>query len=108
MFLNLDKLGGALIGLFLIGSFLLIPLILGYKIGAKRITGSVVGLLAGLCFSYLGVIVLYFMPRKTWATYPQFQNYSVADEIKKFKELADSGAITEQEYQLQKVKLLNK
>jgi hypothetical protein len=35
------------------------------------------------------------------------QIFSVADEIKKFKDLLDAGAITQQEYDAQKKKILN-
>ena len=35
------------------------------------------------------------------------ENYSSADEIKKFKELLDSGVITEEEFQAKKEQLLN-
>jgi len=35
-------------------------------------------------------------------------NFSVADEIKKFKELLDAGVITQEEFDIQKSKLLNK
>jgi len=34
------------------------------------------------------------------------KNISVADEIKKFKELLDAGAITQEEYDAEKKKLL--
>jgi hypothetical protein len=35
-------------------------------------------------------------------------NFSVADELKKFKELLDTGVITQEEFDIQKSKLLNK
>ena len=37
----------------------------------------------------------------------QISNFSVADEIKKLKELKDSGAITSEEYETAKKKILN-
>ena len=38
---------------------------------------------------------------------PKVSNYSSADEIKKFKELLDMGAITQEEFDLKKKELLN-
>ena len=38
---------------------------------------------------------------------PEMQSTSTADELLKFKALLDSGAITEDEYNTQKNKLLN-
>lgn len=41
-----------------------------------------------------------------YETKPETKTISVADELKKFKELLDAGAITKEEYEQQKKKLL--
>ncbi|PTQ93595.1 hypothetical protein C8P68_10857 [Mucilaginibacter yixingensis] len=40
----------------------LIPCIWGYRAGSKRSIGGALGLLLGLLFSYVGVIVVYLTP----------------------------------------------
>ncbi|PTQ93596.1 putative oligomerization/nucleic acid binding protein [Mucilaginibacter yixingensis] len=86
--------------IFLLSSFLItvvIPSIWGYKVGAQRSIGAIVGLLLGFFLSYIGIIIVYLMPSKL---------NSAADELQKYKQLLDSGAITEQEYQDQKTRIL--
>ncbi|RYY35703.1 MAG: SHOCT domain-containing protein [Sphingobacteriaceae bacterium] len=97
-----------LIMLLLMGSFLgLIPAIWGYYAGSQRSIGGGVGLILGLVFSYLGVLVVYLTSKKFDPTFYNFPNRSSADELQKYKNLLDSGAITEQEYNIQKARILN-
>lgn len=76
----------------------------GYNAGAVRRIGGIAGLFLGMFLSLIGIIIIMISPRLEIE-----QNYtatSAADELKKYKELFDSGAITEYEYNLQKAKLL--
>lgn len=56
--------------------------------------------------AHYGEFVSYVMARAGNKTAPTTVG-SVADELKKFKELLDIGAITEQEYDIKKKELLN-
>jgi hypothetical protein len=49
-----------------------------------------------------------FMPKKETQTIELKQTISPADELKKFKELLDSGVITQEEFDNQKKKILEK
>ncbi|TWR30304.1 SHOCT domain-containing protein [Mucilaginibacter pallidiroseus] len=91
-------------------AILFLPAYLGYVAGSKRTIGGPAGLLLGLFFSYIGLIIVYILP----ITQPVYYDFghrqpqsSSADEIMKYKELYDSGAITEQEYNTQKARILN-
>lgn len=88
-----------------------LPVFLGYSIGKTRSMGGTNGLLLGFFLSYLGVIIVALSSR---AQPPMFYNFntkssapsSAADELKKYKDLLDSGAISEEEYKLQKARIL--
>jgi len=73
----------------------------GWSVGRTRIIGGFGGALVGFFFTILGVIIIYLLPRKA-----PIRIEPVTDEIKKYKELLDMGAITEDEYKTQKAKLL--
>lgn len=84
----------------------LVPAIWGYNAGAKRSVGGGMGLVLGLFLSYLGVLIVYLSPRVTVAPVQRQPSTASADELKKYKDLFDSGVITETEFNLQKQKLL--
>jgi hypothetical protein len=101
-------LGAPEIILIIIASLIwLIPAIWGYNAGSARTIGSVGGLLLGLFFSILGVIIVYCTRRIDEKPFYGFPNQSPADELQKYKQLLDSGAITENEYNVQKGRILN-
>jgi hypothetical protein len=89
------------------GGMWFIPAIWGYNAGSKRTIGSAGGLLLGLFFSLLGVIIVYCTRRIDEKQFYNFPNQSPADELQKYKQLLDSGAITENEYNVQKARILN-
>jgi hypothetical protein len=88
------------------GFFLIFP-IWGYKEGSKRTVGSTGGLLLGLFLGIIGILIIYGSRSIEESSYPSFQAHSKADELQKYKQLLDSGAITEAEYESQKAKLLS-
>ena len=76
----------------------------GYQVGKNRTIGGIGGLLLGFFFNFLGIIIAYsFNKNQSY----DLKNLSPADELKKYKELLDTGAITEIEYNTQKQKILN-
>ncbi len=77
----------------------------GYNAGSRRTIGGTAGLFLGMFLSLLGIIIISFWPRLESQQY-FVSNQSPADELKKYKELFDSGVITEVEYNTQKAKLL--
>ena len=80
----------------------------GYREGAKRSVGATGGLLLGLFLGIIGVIIVFCTKRLDEPVYNYFQNQpSAADELHKYKQLLDNGAITEQEYNIQKGRILN-
>jgi|SRR5476651_159341 len=85
-----------------------LPAIWGYREGEKRTTGAIGGLLLGLFLGFIGIIIIYCMPKIEEQQYHNFFAQSPADEIQKYKQLMDSGAITEEEYNIQKAKILNR
>lgn len=91
-------------------AILFLPAYLGYIAGCKRTIGGPAGLLLGLFFSYIGLLIVYLSP-VIQPVYYDFGNRqpqpSPADEIMKYKKLYDSGAITEQDYNTQKARILN-
>jgi len=86
--------------------FSCIPLaIWGYRAGDKRKIGSTWGMLLGLFLNFIGIMIVYCSHD---AEKPlSFKVELMADQLKKFKDLLDSGAITETEYNIQKAKILN-
>jgi len=85
---------------------LVLPAVWAYKEGSKRTIGPGVGLLLGLLFSFLGVLIVYCTKRLDEPNYYNFPPISSADELQKYKQLLDSGAINEQEYNIQKARIL--
>ncbi len=90
-----------------LGIYLLFP-IWGYRAGSKRTVGPFVGLLLGAVLGIIGIIIIYCTPRITEQPFYDFAAESrKADDLQKYKDLLDSGAITEEEYQTQKTRILN-
>lgn len=88
--------------------FYLIFPIWGYMAGKKRTAGPILGLLLGVFLNIVGIIIIYCTPKVNEQPFYDFQAESrKADELQKFKQLLDSGAITEEEYQTQKARILS-
>jgi tellurite resistance protein TehA-like permease len=77
------------------------------SIGAKRNIGSAGGFFLGFFLGLIGLIIVLCSARKAVFPPPFFPGVSIPDQLKKYKDLLDSGAITEAEYNLQKSRLLN-
>jgi|GEM_PF-1736673 len=105
-FLNLGVPEIILILIIFYFPFGIIPLIWGYRAGSKRSIGAIVGLLLGLSLSYIGVIIVYLTPLVQQPGFNNLSFNSPADELQKYKQLLDKGAITEQEYNQQKARIL--
>ena len=75
------------------------------NVGAKRNIGATAGFFLGLFIGIFGLIIVLCSDKKQDLSY--FQSPSVPDQLKKYKDLLDSGAITEAEYNVQKDRLLN-
>lgn len=88
-------------------SIIIIFPVWGYRAGLNRTIGPTAGLLLGLFLSWIGIIIIYCTKRIDEQKFYNFSNQSSADELKKYKQLLDSGAITEAEYQIQKARVLN-
>jgi hypothetical protein len=95
-----------IIAIIILGLYLLFP-IWGYMEGKKRTVGPIVGLLLGAVLGIIGIIIIYCTPRVDNQPFRNFQPPSNADELQKYKQLLDSGAITEDEYQTQKARILS-
>jgi uncharacterized membrane protein len=94
-----------IIALFI--AFYVIFPVWGYKEGSKRTIGATLGLLLGVFLGFIGVIIVYCTPKVKEQPFYDFQAESrKADDLQKYKDLLDSGAITEEEYQTQKAKIL--
>lgn len=91
----------------LIALFYLVFPIWGYREGSKRTIGATLGLLLGVFLGLIGIIIVYCTPKVKEQPFPGFQSPSKADELQKYKQLLDSGAITEEEYQTQKARILS-
>ena len=88
-----------IIFIFFAGLFGLVCALIGDKRGIGRTPGFFLGLLLGV----IGLIIVLCSPSN--ATLNPFE--SIPDQLKKYKDLLDSGAITQAEYELQKTRLLN-
>jgi hypothetical protein len=95
-----------IIGIVILGIYLLFP-IWGYIEGKKRTVGPIVGLLLGAVLGLIGIIIIYCTARVDQQPFHNFQSPSKADELQKYKQLLDSGAITETEYEAQKARILS-
>jgi len=80
----------------------------GYNAGAKRTVGSTGGLLLGLFLGIIGVLIVYCTRRIEDQQFYNFPPMSAADELQKYKQLLDSGAITEAEYNYKKAQVLGR
>ncbi len=93
--------------LLILGMIFIFP-VWGYNEGSKRSIGAVGGLLLGLFLGIFGIIIIYCTPKIDKQTFYNFNNSSsAADQLLKYKQLLDNGAITEAEYNIQKAKILN-
>lgn len=86
--------------------FYLVFPVWGYMAGRKRTAGPILGLLLGVFLNVVGIIIIYCTPKVNGQSFHGFQSVSKPDELQKYKQLLDSGAITEEEYQTQKAKIL--
>lgn len=86
---------------------LLIFPVWGYRAGSKRTIGGAGGLLLGVFFNLLGVAIVYCTSKIDEKKLYNFPGHSPADDLQKYKQLLESGAITEAEYNIQKSKILN-
>lgn len=76
-------------------------------IASDRTIGGTAGFFLGFFLGLIGLIIVLCSSRKLdFIPFPPSR--SAADELKKYKELLDSGAITEDEYNFQKSRLLNR
>lgn len=89
-----------------LGLIILFP-VWGYNAGSKRTIGAVPGMFLGLFLSFIGIVIVYCTPKVVDKNFYNFPPKSSADELQKFKQLFDSGAITESEYNTQKNRILN-
>jgi hypothetical protein len=65
----------------------------GYKAGAQRTIGSIGGMVLGFFFNLLGILIVYCTKKVEKKQPDNFIDR--ADELQKYKQLLDSGAITE-------------
>ncbi|SRR5258708_32519876 len=90
--------------LVIIGCIFGIP---GALIGSYKKIGAFGGFLLGFLLNIIGIVILVCLSSKD-VDKPINLRESVPDQLKKYKDLLDSGAITEDEYNKQKTMLLNK
>jgi hypothetical protein len=64
------------------------------------------GLLLAIILPFIGIIIIYCTRRVEPNPFNNFKGAAAADELLKYKQLLDSGAITEAEYNIQKAKIL--
>lgn len=79
----------------------------GFIAGSKRSVGKIGGLVLGLFLNIVGIIIIYLTKKVDKNAHINLKSLSAIDELKKYKELLDKGAITEQEYNIQKGRILN-
>jgi len=75
-------------------------------VGSNRKIGGTAGFFLGLFLGIIGLVIV-LCSDKVERIIPNFNTSSIPDQLKKYKELLDSGAITEAEYNIQKGRLLN-
>lgn len=90
--------------IFVIFSHFFILGYLGYRLGKTRNIGSTAGMLLGLFFSLLGLLIVLLSSKKN---VPMQFFGSPAEELKKYKDLYDNGIISEVEFNQQKAKILS-
>ena len=78
----------------------------GAIIGSNKKIGALGGFLLAFFLNIIGIIILICAKSKNVAR-PFITHESIPDQLKKYKDLLDAGAITEAEYNLQKSRLLN-
>jgi hypothetical protein len=79
--------------------------VVGAIIGYYKTIGPFPGFVLAFFLNIIGVIILVCLRPKT-IQLPLATNESIPDQLKKYKDLFDSGAITEDEYNVQKGRLL--
>lgn len=95
--------------------FLILYILFGFifaiicmSVGENRDIGRTAGFWLGFFLGLIGLIIVLCSPKIVERPYiPPRPRDSIPDQIKKYKDLLDSGAITENEYNIQKNKLLN-
>ena len=113
-FLNVSPIVLLILFILFLGYMLIFP-VWGYRAGSKRTIGGAGGLLLGLFFNLLGILIVYCTNKTSQQPIYNFKSQSTADsksqsaadELQKYKQLLDSGAITEAEYNAQKAKILS-
>lgn len=94
----------------------------GYSLGKERQIGETAGLLIGLFFGVIGIIIILFLPklpseekaesfRSPIVSYERVaeeknKNYNTADELIKWHELKEKGVISEEEFEVKKRELM--
>lgn len=78
------------------------------SVGENREIGKTAGFWLGFFLGLIGLIIVLCSSRVDQRPYlPHHFGDPVPDQLKKYKDLLDSGAITEHEYNIQKNRLLN-
>ncbi len=97
---------------------------LGMAMGKERNIGAAGGFVLGLLLGFIGLIIVAFSPKITSSFEDLQQDYLIADsykkiqeeqiakstaadELKKWHDLKQSGAISEEEFEEKKKKILN-
>lgn len=84
-----------------IGIYALVFAFIGASIGIKKGINS--GFWWGYFLGIIGIIIICLLPDEN----QNIKNIDIADQIKKYKELLDSGAITQEEFEVKKKQLLD-
>ena len=74
-------------------------------IGSYKKIGAFNGFLLGLFLNIIGLIIVICQSPKN-ANKPIVLNESIPDQLKKYKDLLDSGALTQEEFERQKAGIL--
>jgi len=78
----------------------------GAIIGSNKKIGALGGFLLAFFLNIIGIVILICAKSKN-VEHPLITQESIPDQLKKYEDLLDTGAITEAEYNLQKSRLLN-